>query len=548
MLRKHQIDTDQVIDQIISGAPIRDIYCQVTPGGGKSLIPIIAGKLITAGLADKLMWIAPRLSLTDQAEREFINPVFREMFKHSLNIRTSTNENNPCRGLSGFTTTYNAAGIDDGLLQHEFQRYRYILIMDEFHHIQDQSLWHQKIAPIYDLAAYRVMMTGTLERGDNTKIAFVPYKFHGKVSIPFLQDGPDTAVIRYTRTDALAERAIIPLTFHLSDASAEWSYRGKKTKVASIDKMPEKDAEKALYTVLKTEFADHLLDQGISHWKSHKINFPTSKCVVVTTNIEEAKRHIKTLQKKSLSLRCDIATSDDSESAVKAINKMKAGKLDVLVSVAMIYEGLSIPEISHLICLTQVRSTPWIEQMTARVNRIDPAYSYDEQIGHIFAPADPLFKQVMEKIEKEQAPVLRQRMSSFREKSEDSGSQTTLDGITPLSSALTGKREVLLKGRQKPVTRIPVTEQIQTSTEMEADLLGRIEDHIRSYAYQNRFNPKKINAEVFQHFGKKRRQMTIAELEACLSHVRATYPLSHIRGTGHPRVSTKATQLKAVWR
>ena len=47
------------------------------------------------------------------------------------------------------------------------------------------------------------------------------------------------------------------------------------------------------------------------------------------------------------------------------------GKLDVLVTVAMAYEGLDIPAVSHLICLTRIRSTPWIEQMTARANRID---------------------------------------------------------------------------------------------------------------------------------------------------------------------------------
>jgi type I site-specific restriction endonuclease len=310
--------------------------------------------------------------------------------------------------------------------------------------------------------------------------------------------------------------------------------------------MGEKDAEKALYTVLKTEFADHLLLQGMQHyldrkWPWHK----NAKCLIVCTNIAEAKRHIRSL--KNFNLRSAIATSEDSGSAIKNINKMKADKLDVLVTVAMAYEGLSIPEVSHIICLTQIRSTPWIEQMTARANRIDPVYPYDEQIGHIFAPADPLFKAVMEKIEKEQAPVLQQRMKSEREKSDGNG-QTTIEGITPLASALTGKREIILKGARKSVMGIPITEQIQTASEREADLLGKIDDHIGEYSYNNRMEKRKLNAEVFNHFGKSRRQMTIKELETCLAHVRQVYPLSFVRGTGQPRVSTKATPLKAVWR
>lgn len=221
---------------------------------------------------------------------------------------------------------------------------------------------------------------------------------------------------------------------------------------------------------------------------------------------------------------------------------MKAGKLDIIVTVAMAYEGLDIPSISHIICLTRIRSVPWIEQMTARANRIDKAYTYDEQVGHIFAPADPLFKQVMAKIEAEQLPVIQERTNSRHPSAanaEDGGFrlEPAPGGIIPLSSALTGKREMMLGPK----------EEIKTSSEIEADLLEKIEDHIRTYSYQNRFNPKRINGEVYQHFGKPRREMTIKELEACLTHVRQTYPLSFVRGTGR-RVSTKATPLNCEWR
>lgn len=556
-LRKHQGEFLKTINNIMAGAPIRDIYCYVTPGGGKSLLPIIAGGLIETGLADKLIWIAPRLSLTDQAEREFINPVFRKMFKHELNIRTSTNENNPCRGLDGFTTTYNAVGLDEGLLRQEFQRYRYILIMDEFHHVQEDSLWHKKIAPLFDAAAFRIMLTGTLERGDGSRIAFTPYRQVGKNIIPDLQNGPDTAVIRYTRTDALAEKAIIPLAFHLSDGSAEWEdTRGRKVCVASIDKMDEVDANKALYTALKTEYADDLLAQGIAHWQEHRKHYTGAKCLVVTSNINEAKRHMRNLS--GMSARCAIATSEDSAAALKVINKLKAGKLDVIVTVSMAYEGLNCPSISHIICLTRIRSIPWIEQMTARANRIDLSInSYDEQIGHIFAPADPLFKKVMKQIEKEQLPVMEFRNKSSRQPSsceETEGGGFRLEpspgGITPLSSALTGNREVLLKGTKYITGNITSErETILTSSEIEADLLGKIESHIRQFAYQNRYSPKRINSEVCIHFGgKKRRQMTIPELEKCLSHVRSAYPLSFVRGTGHARVSLKATPINCTWR
>jgi len=548
MLRKHQSEFAGIISGIIHGENTKTVYCHVAPGGGKSIIPIMAGQLITAGLADKLLWIAPRLSLTDQAEREFVNPYFRTMFNHNLKIRQTTNEINPCRGLNGASTTYNAAGMDEGILYEEFQKRRYILITDEFHHIQEDSLWHKKIAPLYEMAAFRIMMTGTLERGDQSKIAFVPYRGHGKNVTPWLQDNDETAVIRYTRADALAEKAIIPLQFHLSDGSAEWEdNRGRKVRVASMDKMNEADANKALYTALKTEYADHLLSSGIAHWQEHRKTHKSAKCLVVTSNITEAKRHIASLG--TIAARSDIATSEDSDAAQKVINRMKAGQLDVIVTVAMAYEGLNIPEVSHVICLTRIRSVPWIEQMTARANRIDPAAGpYNEQIGHIFAPADPLFKQVMKKIEAEQAPVMQERSSRFpssRGESEDGGSGFHLEpapgGITPLSSAMTGKREMLMGQREIPLT----TE--KTASEQEAELREAIDSHLGRFAYANRYMKQKLNTDVCRHFGKPRAQMTIKELEKCLKHVQTTYPLSFVRGTGR-RVSTKAEPINCVWR
>jgi superfamily II DNA or RNA helicase len=222
---------------------------------------------------------------------------------------------------------------------------------------------------------------------------------------------------------------------------------------------------------------------------------------------------------------------------------MKAGKLDVIVTVAMAYEGLSIPEISHIICLTRIRSVPWIEQMTARANRISPCGGeYDEQTGHIFAPADPLFKQTMAKIEAEQAPILQERTSRRVVGATEDGGGFRLEpapgGIIPLSSALTGKREMLLGKTPEPE---------KTASEQEAELRDTIDNHIKRYAHQNRFKPQTLNYEVLLFMRKKRQDMTIKELENCLAHVRAKYPLSFIRGTGH-RCSTKAQPFPCVWR
>ncbi len=510
---------------------------------------------MTPGLADKLIWIAPRLSLIDQAEREFINPYFRQILEHRMEIRASTNENNPCRDRDGFATTYNAVGLDDGILLDEFTRRRYILICDEFHHIQEDSLWHKRIAPLFALAKYRIMLSGTLERGDGTRIGFLPYKMNGAGLIPDLQDKDDVKVIRYTREDALRERAIIPLSFHLNDGQVSWQSRtGRDVHVASMDRMTEYDASKAIYTALHTEFAEDLLRAGLAHWQTYRTTHPGAKCLIVCSDIKQAKRHAETLSRWGVS-RFEIATSDDSDTALAAIKKMKAGKLDILVAVAMIYEGLDVPSASHVICLTRIRSTPWIEQCVSRTNRLDnQAGPYDTQCGHIFAPSDPLFKQIVDRIEAEQLPFLTDREGgqAGNGKPKADNDDFVLEaqapgGIKPLSSRMTNGREILLANKKES---FPAFDDCptRTSSEIEADLLEQIENHIRAYSFQNRHNPKRLNAEVYSHFGKKRREMTITELEGCLSHIRGAYPLSYIRGTGIKRVPTKAVPVTVAWK
>lgn len=535
-LRKHQNQFSHAVNGIIEGSGINTVWCHVTPGGGKSLLPVLAGKLITASLADKLIWIAPRLSLIDQAEREFINPHFRQALNHRLQIRSSTNEINPCRGTHGFATTYNAVGLDEGILLDEFRRRRYILIMDEFHHVAKESLWHEKIRPLWDLAAYRVPMTGTLERGAGDRIAFLPYHDLWTSCRPELPQDQQNFSIRYTRTDALRERAIIPLRFHLADGQASWeTEEGKTVNVASLDRVDDAKASQAVYTALQTGFAEDLLADGLAHWQNHRKDDPGAKCLIVCSDIRQAERHMEILKRQGMR-RVDIATSDNSAEAMKAIKAMKMDKIDCLVTVAMAYEGLSIPAVSHIICLTRVRSTPWIEQMTARANRINPALPYDGQVGHVFAPADPLFKEIVGKIEQEQGCIVAGQKGAMEGGSDSRQTElfpgdTSPGGITPLSSHVTGNREVFLGAGQATFNYgSDDTTDPRTQREQETELREQINNHVKAFCRTYNVKIQHLNYEIKNVFGKGRDQMTVDELEKLTRWVNQKYALPR-RGT-----------------
>jgi len=542
-LRKHQREFKEVIDGIIAGSSIRKIVVSATPGSGKSLLPLLAGRLIAAGKADKIAWICPRSSLQDQGERNFMNRQQREITETNLTIRSSTNDVDPCRNTDGWISTFQALGVDyDRTVLMEFNQRRYILVVDENHHAEaEDGAWMKAIAPLCHRAAYVVFMSGTMSRGDKKKVAFIPYsEIEEGIFAPCFEDSEDTAFIEYSRTDAISDKSIIPLSFVLSDGHAEWEKHSKKkeSKISTTTPM----ARDALFTALRTGFAEELLEAAVAHWKGYKNEHPSSRLLVVAANIKVTKDYTKFLQAKGIS--AVIATSDDDKAALKAIRAFKSGEIDVLTTCQVCYEGLDCPSISHIACLTNIRSEEWIIQMCGRAVRIDPlAGPYETQRGFVFAPADRMFCELAAKIEADQcaAYAVKNPANGNGRPTGENGSlfgDQSATRITPLSSRMIAEQQKLLQAALFAE---------QTVSEQEGDVLGQIESHIRRYAFNNRFNPKRLNSEVYQFFMKARRDKTLKELKGCLDHVKRVYPISYIRGTGRARVPTKAEPFPCDW-
>lgn len=543
-LRKHQKEFQDIINEIIAGSSIiKTVVCECTPGSGKSLLPAIAGKLIAAGLADALCWIVPRRTLQYQGEANFQSGFFRKMIDHNLNIRSSTNEVNPCRGLDGIITTYQAVSVDNKhTVLSDFSSKRYILILDENQHVEENGTWHNTLRPIISKAKYIILLTGTPERGNGAPIA--------------IMSGIDldtAAVVKYSRKDALQEKAIIPLRFFFSDGSAEWlNSDGKEIKYSSIATMSKKDVAKAVYTAISTDYAEHLTIKGLTHWIEHKKRRPSSKLLVITANVALAKKATAFLNDK-YRISAEIATSHESTAAQKAMKRFKAGITDVLVGVAMFYEGFSCKQVSHIISLTHIRSKPWLEQMFARAVRVDPdAGPYETQCAYIFAPDDPILRKVVSMIEAEQASFIKKQIaqnqgSLFNDSDGNSGprDKNGMYGITPVGSAITGHREMFLGNNNF----LPIDPPPLTPSEIENDLLGEIESHVRQFSFINRYNPKKINAEIKRALGKPRGQMTVTELYATIEHIKKAYPLNgsagRINGASRARGGGKRVPIKA---
>jgi superfamily II DNA or RNA helicase len=163
---------------------------------------------------------------------------------------------------------------------------------------------------------------------------------------------------------------------------------------------------------LKTQFAVHLLDECAGHWQQHRREHPRSKLLVVTANIEEAKKYLAHVKKQGI--KAAIATSDDSALAAANIEKFRtvgaSTSLDCLVTVAMAYEGLDVPAVTHIACLTHIRSKPWIEQMIARATRFDrEAGPWESQTAFVYTPDDKNMAAIIGHMQAEQISLVKKQ-------------------------------------------------------------------------------------------------------------------------------------------
>src|SRR4051794_31664495 len=350
-LRSHQRQLAGVIEAIASGrTDTRDILAAVTPGGGKSLLPVIAAaRLVEAGIVERVCWVVPRDTLRLQAEEAFADPAWRAALGHSLALRAADNTPNPSRGLAGYITTYQGIAAAPDLHLREFRRHRTLLVIDEVHHLPSlaeidpeadsqisetgedpASAWSRAILPLLECAAVRLLLSGTLERADGCGILWLPYRKGPKARTREIAlDAPGWAVIGYSRARALQERAVLPVTFGALDGEARW--RAEEGVEVGPHRLaapyPNETTRPALFTALRTGFAEALLREAFVSIRDLRASRRKErglapgettpglgKLLVVAPDQENARRYLETVRqwipRHQAEAVAQLATSD----------------------------------------------------------------------------------------------------------------------------------------------------------------------------------------------------------------------------------------------
>lgn len=390
-LRRHQKESIEVAKEMrersIVGEALSAVF-SIVPGGGKSLIPPLMIKNLPGW---KVAWFVPRLALRYQAELGTL----RDFGGEGVLLRGSGNDIDPTRGHRGFVATHQALMKNTRLWIDELSREKYLLVIDEVHHAKiDRSGELTALARSIDALPYsgRVLMTGTLDTNDNTKIYGVDYDCHGGLCTPAVDKSKFN--IQYTRSDAAEEGAIVPVKIFRHDGHVRWTH-GEMLDECTLSNASRSQEAKAVFTALNSKMANEILSMAFRHYKQHG-----EKLLIVCASQSHAKRFADEVR----NLMPTFLAISDNETAHADIEKFKKTKKSCLVTCQMAYEGLDDREITHIACLTHIRSAPWIEQMLARAWRANPEIG--KKFCYAFVPADPQMLRVIEKIRLENPSLI----------------------------------------------------------------------------------------------------------------------------------------------
>ncbi len=379
----------------------------VITGAGKGSLGLIAGHiLIKLGLIDKIVIVTPRDALRLQAAQECDSLLFKNLLCHNIRICEAVNTEPLDRGTNGYATTYQTLlyafdmGEDNPHLKY-FRKYRCLLVLDECHHVAVGSKYDMVTKILADLATYVLYITGTVERDDGQRIA-IRRPGAGVEDVEYISDEESATEvpnmdIEYKLRKAIRDEVVIRTEFIFSDAKCV--YRDTKGKIVTRESLGDDRA--ATHAALETEFGKELLCKGIDHWGKWKEEHENSKALIICYDQDHAEQINDLL--RSMNVNSGLAISKYGKDALDVITDYKNGVYDCLVTVYMGYEGLNVPPISHIICLTAVRSKPWLEQMFGRGMRVcRKSGDWIDQWCYVFVPDDDAMHRVVDAFRNEQ--------------------------------------------------------------------------------------------------------------------------------------------------
>jgi superfamily II DNA or RNA helicase len=361
-----------------------------TPAAGKTTFGLhIAHRMLSAKFVSRVVVAGPTTHICRQWAADAA--------RYGIDLEPNRpNSDGPESGdFHGVAVTYQtiAAGPETHRLAAD--RRPTLLIADEPHHMGDQAAWGLRTRTAFEGARFRLLLSGTPFRSDNSAIPWVAYD----------EDGLSQADYVYGYPQALVDRVCRPITFLPYDGEMEWLSDGRLRSADFDLLLPAAEAARRLRTALNPEgeWMGEVLRDGDARLSEVRADgHPDAGGLVIASDQDHARAIAARLESIS-GERPELVMSDEPD-ASRRIAEFAASDRRWLVSVLMVSEGVDIPRLRVGVYATAARTELFFRQVVGRFIRATPRPR--RQMSYLLMPADSRLKALAHEIELERRHAL----------------------------------------------------------------------------------------------------------------------------------------------
>ena len=349
-----------------------------TPAAGKTTFGLhVAHRMLTEGRVARVAVVAP----TTHICRQWALDAARYGIQLEPNRPNSAGPEP--RDRHGVAVTYATVAAGPEVHRRRCAERPTLLIADEPHHMGEDATWGRTTVEAFKSARFRLLLSGTPFRSDNSPIPWVNYD----------EEGLSRADYGYGYTKALVDGVCRPVTFHTYGGDMEWVSDGRVRRADFDVVLPAAEAARRLRTALDPDgdWITHVLRDADAELRGLRAgDHPEAGGLVVAIDKEHADKLADRLARIT-GERPDIVHSDAADASAR-IARFSAGTAPWLVSVLMVSEGVDVPRLRVGVYATTARTELFFRQVIGRFIRRTPVPK--DQMSHVFLPSDPRLKRL----------------------------------------------------------------------------------------------------------------------------------------------------------
>lgn len=381
----------QAAAETVFSHPGTSFLASATPAAGKTTFGLhIAYRMLSEGRVRRVVVVGP----TTHICRQWAADAARYGIDLEPNRPNADGPEPPDR--HGIAVTYQSIAAGPKRQALAVAERPTLLIADEPHHMGDDAAWGVKAQQAFGGAVFRLLLSGTPFRSDNSAIPWVDYD----------DEGVSRADYTYGYAEALVDRVCRPITFLPYDGEMEWISEGKLRQADFDLALPAVEQARRLRTALDPagEWMGTVLrdaDAKLTEVRQRDGHHEAGGLVIASDQT-----HARAIAARlgAISGETPEVVISDEPGASARIAEFAANDRRWLVSVLMVSEGVDIPRLRVGVYATAARTELFFRQVVGRFIR--RTSTPKRQMSHLLLPADVRLKALAFAIEEERRHAL----------------------------------------------------------------------------------------------------------------------------------------------